>query len=174
MAVMRASLWPGLIKAALENQRRQQDRIRLFEHGARFEAGAETDLLVRHRAWVRAGRSSGAPRPIPVDFFDVKQDVDALFARTGAADEFGYVADALPCLHPGRSARITRSGKTIGWIGELHPQLVQEFDFTYAPIVFEFEYRAGSGRPKCRVLRRSPDSRECGAIWRSSSTRKFL
>ena len=46
MAVMRASLWPGLIKAALENQRRQQDRIRLFEHGARFEIGGiETDLI---------------------------------------------------------------------------------------------------------------------------------
>jgi phenylalanyl-tRNA synthetase beta chain len=139
MAVMRASLWPGLIKAALDNQRRQQDRIRLFEHGARFEPGAEVDLL--------AGIAMGARKPEqwgseaqPVDFFDVKQDLEALFARTGAPDEFGYIADSLPCLHPGRSARITRGGKTIGWIGELHPQLVQEFDFTYAPILFEVEY----------------------------------
>jgi phenylalanyl-tRNA synthetase beta chain len=139
MAVMRASLWPGLIKAALDNQRRQQDRIRLFEHGARFEAGAEIDLL--------AGIALGSRKPeqwgsdaTPVDFFDVKQDLDALFARTGAADDFGYIADSLPCLHPGRSARVTRAGETIGWIGELHPQLVQEFDFTYAPIVFEVEY----------------------------------
>jgi len=139
MAVMRASLWPGLIKAALDNQRRQQDRIRLFEHGARFEPGAEIDLL--------AGIAMGSRKPeqwgsdaTPVDFFDVKQDLDSLFARTGAADDFGYIADSLPCLHPGRSARVTRGGKTIGWIGELHPQLVQEFDFTYAPIVFEVEY----------------------------------
>jgi phenylalanyl-tRNA synthetase beta chain len=140
MAVMRASLWPGLIKAALENQRRQQDRIRLFEHGARFEPGGiETDLL--------AGIAMGARRPeqwsaaaTPVDFFDVKQDLEALFARTGAPDEFGYISDTLPCLHPGRSARITRNGKTIGWIGELHPQLVQELDFTYAPMLFEVEY----------------------------------
>ena len=36
MSVMRVSLWPGLLRAALENQRRQQDRMRLFEHGARF------------------------------------------------------------------------------------------------------------------------------------------
>jgi phenylalanyl-tRNA synthetase beta chain len=80
MAVMRASLWPGLINAARENQRRQQDRIRLFEHGARFgTGGAETDLL--------AGIAIGARRPeqwgakaTPVDFFDVKQDLDALFA----------------------------------------------------------------------------------------------
>jgi phenylalanyl-tRNA synthetase beta chain len=140
MAVMRASLWPGLIKAALENQRRQQDRIRLFEHGARFETGGvETDLL--------SGISMGSRQPeqwgaaaTPVDFFDVKQDLEALFARTGAPEEFGYITDALPCLHPGRSARITRNGKTIGWLGELHPQLVQELDFTYAPMLFEVEY----------------------------------
>jgi len=139
MAVMRASLWPGLIKASLENQRRQQDRVRLFEHGARFIDGTETDLI--------AGIASGSRRPeqwasatAPVDFFDVKQDLEALFARTGAPDEFGYISDTLPCLHPGRSARITRNGKTIGWIGELHPQLVQEFDFTYAPMLFEVEY----------------------------------
>jgi len=138
MAVMRASLWPGLIKAALENQRRQQDRIRLFEHGARF-GDAEIDLI--------AGIATGARRPeqwgskaTPVDFFDVKQDLEALFARTGASEEFAYVVDSLPCLHPGRSARITRNGKAIGWIGELHPQLVQELDFTYAPMLFEVEY----------------------------------
>jgi phenylalanyl-tRNA synthetase beta chain len=144
MSVMRVSLWPGLIKAALENLRRQQDRIRLFEHGARFadpstrEAG-ETDLL--------SGIALGSRRPeqwgvkaSPVDFYDVKQDVEALFARNGATDEFAYVADSLPCLHPGRSARITRGGKTIGWMGELHPELVQSLDFTYAPILFEIEY----------------------------------
>jgi phenylalanyl-tRNA synthetase beta chain len=139
MSVMRASLWPGLVKAAQENQRRQQDRIRLFEHGARFLDHAETDLI--------AGLAMGSRRPeqwgskaIPVDFYDVKQDLEALFARSGAPDEFGYIADSLPCLHPGRSARITRRGKTIGWIGEMHPELVRDLDFTYAPILFEVEY----------------------------------
>jgi phenylalanyl-tRNA synthetase beta chain len=143
LAVMRASLWPGLIKAAQENQRRQQDRIRLFEHGARFESlsagGGETDLIAGIALGNRSPEQWGAQAQ-PVDFFDVKQDLDALFARTGAPDEFGYIADTQPCLHPGRCARITRRGKTIGWIGELHPQLVQEFDFTYGPILFEVEY----------------------------------
>ena len=56
MAVMRASLWPGLIKVAQENLRRQQDRVRVFEHGARFETGGvETDLL--------AGLAIGSSRP---------------------------------------------------------------------------------------------------------------
>jgi phenylalanyl-tRNA synthetase beta chain len=78
-------------------------------------------------------RSSGAPKATPVDFFDVKQDLEALFARTGASEEFGFVQ--IPCRACIRaSARITRAARSIGWIGELHPQLVQEFDFTYAPI----------------------------------------
>jgi phenylalanyl-tRNA synthetase beta chain len=166
MSVMRGSLWPGLIKAAQENQRRQQDRVRLFEHGARFEAGGvETDML--------AGLAMGARRPeqwgtkaTPVDFFDVKQDLDALFSRSGASEEFGYVTDTLPCLHPGRSARVTRRGKTIGWIGELHPQLVQEFDFTYAPILFEVDYRAAlaAQTPRFEEISRFPRVRRDLAV----------
>ncbi len=166
MSVMRGSLWPGLIKAALENQRRQQDRVRLFEHGARFEGGGvETDML--------AGLAMGARRPeqwgtkaTPVDFFDVKQDLDALFSRSGASEEFGYVTDTLPCLHPGRSARVTRRGKTIGWIGELHPQLVQESDFTYGPILFEVEYSAAlaAKMPRFEEISRFPRVRRDLAV----------
>ena len=166
MSVMRASLWPGLIKAALENQRRQQDRVRLFEHGARFEAGGvETDML--------AGIAMGARRPeqwgtkaSPVDFFDVKQDLDALISRSGASEEFGYVTDTLPCLHPGRSARVTRRGRTIGWIGELHPQLVQDFDFTYGPILFEVEYSAAlaAKMPRFEEISRFPRVRRDLAV----------
>ena len=165
MAVMRASLWPGLIKAALENQRRQQDRVRLFEHGARFVGNTETDLLSGIAMGSRRPEQWGA-KAIPVDFFDVKQDVDALFARSGAADDFGYVADAQPCLHPGRSARITRSGKTVGWIGELHPQLVQEFDLTVAPILFEIEYTAGlaAKMPRFEEISRFPRVRRDLAV----------
>ena len=140
MSVMRASLWSGLIKAALENLHRQQDRVRLVEHGARFEAGGvETDLIAGIALGSRRPEQWGA-KAQPVDFYDVKQDLEALFARTGAIEEFAYVPDTQPCLHPGRSARITRGNKTIGWMGELHPELVRDFDFTYAPILFEVEY----------------------------------
>ena len=166
MSVMRASLWPGLIKAAQENQRRQQDRVRLFEHGARFEAGGvETDLL--------SGIAMGARRPeqwgmksTPVDFFDVKQDLDVLFSRSGASEEFAFVADTLPCLHPGRSARITRRGSTIGWIGELHPQLVQDLDFTYAPVLFEVDYSAAltAEMPRFEEISRFPRVRRDLAV----------
>ena len=165
MSVMRASLWPGLIRAAQENQRRQQDRIRLFEHGARFEISGETDMLGGIAVGPRRPEQWGA-KATPVDFFDVKQDLDALFSRSGASEEFGFVTDTLSCLHPGRSARITRGGKTIGWIGEMHPRLVQEFDFTYAPIVFEVEYSAAlaAKMPRFEEISRFPRVRRDLAV----------
>lgn len=148
LSVMRLSLWPGLIRAARENQRRQQDRIRLFEHGTRFEpAGSAT-----HEIDTLAGLACGARLPEqwgvakeqngPADFYDMKEDVAALFAQTGAAETFAFEAGELAALHPGRSARVLRRGTPVGWIGELHPALVKALEFTYAPTLFELDMGA--------------------------------
>src|SRR5262249_18376009 len=65
LSVMRVSLWPGLLRAALENERRQQDRIRLFEHGARFAVSGgqvqEIDSLGGLALGRRAPEQWGAP-----------------------------------------------------------------------------------------------------------------
>jgi phenylalanyl-tRNA synthetase beta chain len=154
LSVMRVSLWPGLLRAALENQRRQQDRIRLFEHGARFVVspdGANTleiDTLAGVACGFRLPEQWGIPRDLrgPVDFYDVKSDLEALFTATGAArgtdgpaSSFSVEPAALSCLHPGRAARILRDGREVGFLGELHPTLVRELDFTYSPVLFELD-----------------------------------
>jgi len=74
-----------------------------------------------------------------VDFYDVKADVAALLAGTGAAEEFTFVAAQHPALYPGRTARVLRRGEPVGWIGELHPQLTKSMDFTYPPVLFELD-----------------------------------
>jgi len=150
LSVMRVSLWPGLIRATLENQRRQQDRIRLFEHGAKFAvvdgATREIDTLAGVATGSRLPEQWGIPREarVPVDFYDVKGDLEALFTATGGSGSFVFEAPAAPlaCLHPGRAARILRHGREVGWLGELHPSLVKELDFTYTPVLFELEVDA--------------------------------
>jgi phenylalanyl-tRNA synthetase beta chain len=147
LAVMRVSLWPGLLKAVLENQRRQQDRIRLFEHGSRFEAQGggstirEIDTVSGVAFGLRLPEQWGLPREMrtPVDFYDVKADVEALLIATGARDSFRFEAASIPALHPGRSARVLRRERPVGWIGELHPSWVRELDLTYAPVLFELD-----------------------------------
>ncbi len=52
----------------------------------------------------------------PVDFYDRKQDVEMLLAFTGRADEYRFVRDEHPALHPGQAARIRRGDReSAGW-----------------------------------------------------------
>ncbi len=173
LAVMRVSLWPGLIRAALENQRRQQDRIRLFEHGARFVQVRgdvrEVDSLAGVATGSRLPEQWGAPREsrVPVDFYDVKADLGALFTATGKSDSFVFEVPerALSCLHPGRAARILRQGREVGWLGELHPSLVKTLDFTYAPVLFELEMDSlGIEKPLYGEISRFPQVRRDLAV----------
>src|SRR5690606_22549503 len=117
LAVMRSSLWPGLLLAARQNLARQQQRLKLFEIGRQFEAGrrdanqphdvVETPML--------AGLVTGTRAPehwdgagVDADFFDVKGDVSALLKLTHSLDAFSFEAATHPALHPGRCARITK------------------------------------------------------------------
>ena len=168
LSVMRLSLWPGLIRMAQENQRRQQDRIRLFEHGAKFVVSGgitqEIDSLAAIAAGPRLPEQWGLPRDVrvPVDFYDVKGDLQALFTATGAAESFVFEASSAPlsCLHPGRAARIVREGAEVGWLGELHPTLVRELDFTYPPVLFELRLDGlAVRRPRFQEFSRFPQVR---------------
>jgi len=171
VSVMRVSLWPGLLRAALENQHRQQDRVRLFEHGARFEVSdggtREVATLAAVACGPRLPEQWGVPkeqRPA-ADFYDVKSDVEALVAGTGEAESFVFVPATHPALHPGRSARVLRRGSAVGWIGELHPKLVEDLGFTYAPVLFELDIDAlAVQRTTYREVSRFPQVRRDLAV----------
>ncbi len=144
LATMRASLWPGLATALAANQRRQQSRVRLFEVGRKFAVADDKGTL--DEIPVIAGIAAGPALPeqwgaakTPVDFFDVKADVDALLRATGATAEVRFDPAQHAALHPGQAARILRDGTPIGWIGRLHPEVERQLDLTYSAIVFELE-----------------------------------
>ena len=146
MAVMRRSLWPGLLRAARENLRRQQSRVRLFEIANRFLTDGEgryreQKMLAALALGPRLPEQWGAPATA-VDFYDLKGDLEVLLSLGGAGAEFEFEPASLSCLHPGRSARIVRGGVEIGFLGELHPGLMRALDLTYAPILFEIDYGA--------------------------------
>ncbi len=77
-----------------------------------------------------------------LDFFDLKGDVEALLALSGASDEFTFQAEAHPALHPGQSARILREGKAVGWLGALHPSLESSLGLNGQTFLFEIEASA--------------------------------
>jgi phenylalanyl-tRNA synthetase beta chain len=140
MGEMRLSLWPGLVEALRFNLRRQQDRVRLFEVGTRFEI--EAGRLVENQAI--AGLISGTALPEQwgaarraADFFDLKADVEALFALTGRSAAISYVARTHDTLHPGRSAAVLDGKTCVGWLGQLQPELARKLEIRDPPWIFE-------------------------------------
>ena len=142
LSEMRVSLWPGLVAACRENMRRQQSRVRLFEIGSKFDmTGAELreiEMLSGVATGARWQEQWGSARE-PLDFYDVKADVENLFALTGDAASFDFEACALPSLRPGRAARIVRAGTPVGFLGEIHPRLVKALALSNTLFLFELE-----------------------------------
>ena len=141
MAVMRTTLWCGLLKAALYNTNRQQSRVRLFESGLRFvQQNGQT-----HQQKMLAGLVLGAAYSEQwsetsrrVDFYDVKADIQALFTLTGCEVDFHSATHA--SLHPGQSAEIlSADGQKIGWLGMLHPNLEKQLGFDTQVFLFELD-----------------------------------
>lgn len=141
LAVMRSTLWGGLIKAALYNTHRQQTRVRLFETGLKFvEKNGE---VVQQK--MLSGLSLGSLYPEQwnessrnVDFFDIKADVQAMLALSGIEAKFSPAQQI--ALHPGQSAEIvTSDGHHIGWLGMLHPTLEKELGFDSQVFLFELD-----------------------------------
>lgn len=164
MAVMRSSLWPGLIKTLQYNLNRQQTRARLFETGLRFSGTLES--LTQEP--VLAGLITGSRFPEGwsnskelADFYDLKADVESLLAMSSALDDVHFVAAQHPALHPGQTARVERNGVTLGFIGGLHPELSAQLDITQPVYLFEFSLSAlQQGRlPVFSELSRFPEVR---------------
>lgn len=152
LAVMRVSLWTGLVQACRENLYRQQSRVRLFEIGRKFvvdnDGLHEVDTLAGIAVGSRWPEQWGAARD-GSDFYDVKADVDALLRMSGQGVDVRYEDGALECLHPGRAARIIKGNDTIGWIGELHPHVVRSLGLNISPLVFELDIASAF---KCSAL----------------------
>ena len=141
MAVMRTSIWSGLINAALHNLNRRADDIRLFELGMIFEQ-VSTVLEQRH---VLAGLALGKARHLQwgegsrdIDFYDVKQELENIFAGLQLPQCQWSPASDL-ALHPGQSAVLECDGKIVGKVGVLHPRVQRHFDLEQTVVVFEIE-----------------------------------
>jgi phenylalanyl-tRNA synthetase beta chain len=140
MAVMRTSLWPGLLKTVAYNLNRQLLRLRFFELGRCFipgQSGIDQEPMLGGAVTGSAlPEQWGAPTRA-VDFYDVKADIEALLQLGGNMTEFRHEAASHPALHPGQTARILCGGEPVGWVGALHPKIQTKLGLEQAVILFE-------------------------------------
>jgi len=123
-SVMRVNMLPGLVAALGANVSRQQDRVRLFEHGLCFqtEEALVQEARVGMLQWGRRAPESWNQANESVDFFDIKGDVERLLNWTGVS-HVKFLPAADPVLHPGQSAEVHVDGRVVGRLGRLHPEI---------------------------------------------------
>ncbi|MBW6391948.1 phenylalanine--tRNA ligase subunit beta [Billgrantia antri] len=140
LAVMRASLFPGLVRALEYNLNRQQTRVRLFETGLVFRGELdelEQTPMVGALACGERFPEGWAGGREKVDFFDLKGDLESLIALGGEENAWRFEPGEHPALHPGQSARIIHRGEPVGWIGALHPGVKAELGLKADVFLFE-------------------------------------
>ncbi len=147
MAVMRSTLIGGLVANVAYNLNRRLERVRAFEVGRAFlrdpaakdgerdVAGIRQPMRLAAVAYGTATQVQWGISARGVDFFDVKNDLEALIAPARARFEpFTH-----PALHPGRAARVMLDELAIGWIGELHPKWQKKYELPEPLVAFEID-----------------------------------
>lgn len=169
LSVMRTSLWPGLVNAAIYNLNRQQTRLRLFEVGQCFipssseeaVAGFQQNLMI-------AGLACGSRNPLgwasgkeEMDFYDLKGDFESIFGLEERADLFKFEPFTHPALHPGQTARIIHKDQPVGLIGRLHPQIEADYAINKTVYLFELDVDkiAEFAVPECKDVSKFPEVR---------------
>jgi phenylalanyl-tRNA synthetase beta chain len=156
LSVMRPLLLPGLLDTARHNAAHGRPRVALFESAHVYLAprpfepapvgspAGQTPAEEPHHLGVlltQAAPGGWRSEPKPANFFATRALLDAV---SGAA-RLGWRAEraARPFLHPGRSAGVViEGGREAGWIGELHPLVLREWDLPGPAAAFELDVDA--------------------------------
>jgi len=172
MDVMRTNLLAGLLMNLDSNQRRQRERIRMFELGNVFAAstrkGAAPEQTLRLAA-VASGSvvpEQWAEKSRPMDFFDIKGDLQRVLALRGQDDVEFVATNEYAWLHPGQAAKLLINAETIGWIGAIHPQVLKQFKINSDVFAFELNAQNAQRRelPLAKNISRYPAIRRDLAI----------
>ena len=153
---MRTDLIGGLLDSVAHNIARGADRVSLFESGRVYlpeRAPTEGGVLDGNFPGIRSAPVAephrigcviaGTPRPqswrdhpAPADFYEGKGLIELVADALGV--ELAFEPASRPFLHPARAARVSVGDKAIGWLGELHPNVLKRIDAS-AAVAFELD-----------------------------------
>lgn len=144
LSTMRVGLWPGLLAAMMHNIHRQHAALKLCEIGKVFllndqqvaEKPVCAGLIVG-----RHGQYNWCETDAAYDFYDMKGDLQALFSALKLSN-IHFDTGEHAALHPGKTAKILSGTDVIGWVGAMHPRLLDSLDLDAEVFLFEFSLSA--------------------------------
>ncbi|HET6781800.1 MAG TPA: phenylalanine--tRNA ligase subunit beta, partial [bacterium] len=144
--LLRASLLPGLLHVARTNASHRSTDIQVFEVGRTFHpnregAREERSLGVLMTGVTLRGAWNLPPESLRVTYYTLKGVMESLLGELRVA-KAEFRATHAPWLHPGRAASLVLEGKTIGTLGELHPDVGRDLDLPEVTCIAEVDLQA--------------------------------
>ncbi len=150
-SVLRTSLIPGMLLSIRTNVNAGNKDLKIFEVGKAFwpvggQALPEEHTLICAAATGLSSPANWREQPVDVDFFDLKGSIEALFESLGFKD-VDTARASHSGFHPGMCADISIGGKTVGKLGEIHPDVLDRYEIGQKVFLFEVDLDSVDDRP---------------------------
>lgn len=122
-SIMRTTPLNGMLTSLSTNYNRRNKNVRLYEIGNIYlpKALPVTELPEERTQFTLGMYGEG-------DFFTMKGVVEEFFDKVGLHEKISYDPNAgRSFLHPGRQANIVYRGNVVGYLGEIHPAVTDNY-----------------------------------------------
>lgn len=122
-SIMRTSTLNGMLASLSTNYNRRNKDVRLYELGNIYlpKSLPVTELPDERTIFTLGMYGKG-------DFFDMKGVCEEFFEKIGMKKKVTYDPNSgKPFLHPGRQANMIYEGKVVGYLGEVHPAVADNY-----------------------------------------------
>ncbi|MFZ5596475.1 MAG: phenylalanine--tRNA ligase subunit beta [Bacillota bacterium] len=163
-SIMRTLVLPGVLEVLQRNISRRNNDVAVFEVGKVFIPRGSGQLPLEKNVLAAAltgNTASGWNSPgRSYDFYYLKGVLEVLLDRVGLKKYSLERESGNPLFHPGKAARLTVGEDVVGVLGEIHPDVMENYHLPRAVVAMEmdFDLLAGlSGKPvKYRPLPKFP------------------
>lgn len=144
MAWLRPYVFPAVIKNLQTNKNQGETNVRLFELATAFSSRGERELANETQklclcstgdfmdvTWIKLPETDA--------FYYMKGVLENIFGVMGLNGEYSPLSDCL-FLHPGKSAKIKVGGAEVGFLGSLHPDIVEKLDIKGKVYIAEVDF----------------------------------
>lgn len=165
-SVMRSSLVPSMLETVARNRAYRSTDLRLFELRPVFQP--QDGELLPHESLRLCAAISGRREPLcwaraeeSVDFYDLKGQLERLFAGLQLTKVSWEARHSDSFYHPGKSCTVGLASGSVGTLGEVHPQVLKNFSIDQPVFIMDLDLsavfaEAGVGRP-FQAISRFPD-----------------
>lgn len=133
-SALRQNIVSGMLDTIAYNVARKQKNLAIYEIGKVFEQNADPKVDLPNERDTFAFALTGLvaekdfqTQATAVDFYYAKGILENLFSKLNLKVTFVAEKD-MASMHPGRTARILLGEETIGFLGQVHPQVANDYD----------------------------------------------